>query len=115
MKNRKKEEELRLGPFNRAGLWTGAASDFVLLHSTGVWLGTWQNGQEAEWVRAMSESEDADHPRFFVGADDGEGEELLDPGRVLGYDCLYENVEEEDADEEEYDSVCRINNSALQF
>ncbi|TSS11569.1 Inositol hexakisphosphate and diphosphoinositol-pentakisphosphate kinase 2 [Bagarius yarrelli] len=54
----------------------------------------------------MSESEDADHPRFFVGADDGEGEELLDPGRVLGYDCLYENVEEEDedADEEEYDS-----------
>lgn len=58
----------------------------------------------------MSESEDADHPRFFVGADDGEGEELLDPGRVLGYDCLYENVEEEDedADEEEYDSVCRI-------
>ncbi|XP_026996822.2 inositol hexakisphosphate and diphosphoinositol-pentakisphosphate kinase 2 isoform X6 [Tachysurus fulvidraco] len=52
----------------------------------------------------MSESEDADHPRFFVGADDGEGEELLDPGRVLGYDCLYENVEEEDVDEEEYDS-----------
>ncbi|XP_036451505.1 inositol hexakisphosphate and diphosphoinositol-pentakisphosphate kinase 2 isoform X6 [Colossoma macropomum] len=54
----------------------------------------------------MSENEDADHPRFFVGADDGEGEELLDPGRVLGYDCLYENVEEEDedADEEEYDS-----------
>ncbi|XP_060751169.1 inositol hexakisphosphate and diphosphoinositol-pentakisphosphate kinase 2 isoform X3 [Tachysurus vachellii] len=52
----------------------------------------------------MSESEDADHPRFFVGADDGEGEELLDPGRVLGYDFLYENVEEEDADEEEYDS-----------
>ncbi|KAF4081888.1 hypothetical protein AMELA_G00145410 [Ameiurus melas] len=54
----------------------------------------------------MSESEDADHPRFFVGADDGEGEELLDPGRVLGYDCLYENVEEEDEDEdeEEYDS-----------
>ncbi|XP_053097249.1 inositol hexakisphosphate and diphosphoinositol-pentakisphosphate kinase 2 isoform X4 [Pangasianodon hypophthalmus] len=54
----------------------------------------------------MSEGEDADHPRFFVGADDGEGEELLDPGRVLGYDCLYENVEEEDedADEEEYDS-----------
>ncbi|XP_060764542.1 inositol hexakisphosphate and diphosphoinositol-pentakisphosphate kinase 2 isoform X2 [Neoarius graeffei] len=54
----------------------------------------------------MSESEDGDHPRFFVGADDGEGEELLDPGRVLGYDCLYEHVEEEDedADEEEYDS-----------
>ncbi|XP_072515712.1 inositol hexakisphosphate and diphosphoinositol-pentakisphosphate kinase 2 isoform X8 [Salminus brasiliensis] len=54
----------------------------------------------------MSENEDVDHPRFFVGADDGEGEELLDPGRVLGYDCLYENVEEEDedADEEEYDS-----------
>uniref|UniRef100_A0A8B9K157 Inositol hexakisphosphate and diphosphoinositol-pentakisphosphate kinase n=1 Tax=Astyanax mexicanus TaxID=7994 RepID=A0A8B9K157_ASTMX len=54
----------------------------------------------------MSETEDVDHPRFFVGADDAEGEELLDPGRVLGYDCLYENVEEEDedADEEEYDS-----------
>lgn len=62
----------------------------------------------------MSENEDADHPRFFVGADDGEGEELLDPGRVLGYDCLYENVEEEDedVDEEEYDSVCWIDNSA---
>lgn len=60
----------------------------------------------------MSETEDGDHPRFFVGADDGEGEELLDPARVLGYDCLYENVEEEDedADEEEYDSVCWINN-----
>ncbi|XP_062870663.1 inositol hexakisphosphate and diphosphoinositol-pentakisphosphate kinase 2 isoform X1 [Trichomycterus rosablanca] len=52
----------------------------------------------------MSENEDADHPRFFVGADDGEGDELLDPGRVLSYDCLYENVEEEDEDEEEYDS-----------
>ncbi|XP_030622913.1 inositol hexakisphosphate and diphosphoinositol-pentakisphosphate kinase 2 isoform X2 [Chanos chanos] len=48
---------------------------------------------------------DADHPRFFVGADDGEGDELLDPGRVLGYDCLYENVEEEEEeDNEEYDS-----------
>uniref|UniRef100_A0A8C1M907 Inositol hexakisphosphate and diphosphoinositol-pentakisphosphate kinase n=1 Tax=Cyprinus carpio TaxID=7962 RepID=A0A8C1M907_CYPCA len=44
----------------------------------------------------MSVHEDSDHPRFFVGADDGEGDELLDPGRVLGYDCLYENVEEED-------------------
>ncbi|KAM9456489.1 inositol hexakisphosphate and diphosphoinositol-pentakisphosphate kinase 2 [Clarias gariepinus] len=54
----------------------------------------------------MSETSDADHPRFFVGADEGEGEELLDPGRVLGYDCLYEHVEEEDedVDEEEYDS-----------
>lgn len=53
----------------------------------------------------MSGNEDADHPRFFVGADDGEGEELLDPGRVLGHDCLYENVEEEDEDaDEEYDS-----------
>ncbi|XP_026864814.2 inositol hexakisphosphate and diphosphoinositol-pentakisphosphate kinase 2 isoform X6 [Electrophorus electricus] len=54
----------------------------------------------------MSENEDADQPRFFVGADDGEGEELLDPGRVLGCDCLYENVveEDEDAEEEEYDS-----------
>ncbi|KAL2100250.1 hypothetical protein ACEWY4_004644 [Coilia grayii] len=48
---------------------------------------------------------DADHPRFFVGADEGEGDELLDPGRVLGYDCLYENVEEEEEDDdEEYDS-----------
>uniref|UniRef100_A0A8C2EIU3 Inositol hexakisphosphate and diphosphoinositol-pentakisphosphate kinase n=1 Tax=Cyprinus carpio TaxID=7962 RepID=A0A8C2EIU3_CYPCA len=50
----------------------------------------------------MSVHEDSDHPRFFVGADDGEGDELLDPGRVLGYDCLYENVEEED--DAEYDS-----------
>ncbi|XP_066567349.1 inositol hexakisphosphate and diphosphoinositol-pentakisphosphate kinase 2 isoform X2 [Amia ocellicauda] len=49
---------------------------------------------------------DADHPRFFVGCEDGEGDELLDPGRVIGYDCLYENVEEEeeDDDDEEYDS-----------
>ncbi|XP_067254509.1 inositol hexakisphosphate and diphosphoinositol-pentakisphosphate kinase 2 isoform X5 [Chanodichthys erythropterus] len=54
----------------------------------------------------MSVHEDLDHPRFFVGADDGEGDELLDPGRVLGYDCLYENVEEEDEDRDdaEYDS-----------
>ncbi|XP_051539191.1 inositol hexakisphosphate and diphosphoinositol-pentakisphosphate kinase 2 isoform X5 [Myxocyprinus asiaticus] len=54
----------------------------------------------------MSVNEDTDHPRFFVGADDGEGDELIDPGRVLGYDCLYENVEEEDeeGDDEEYDS-----------
>uniref|UniRef100_A0A9J8CJ99 Inositol hexakisphosphate and diphosphoinositol-pentakisphosphate kinase n=1 Tax=Cyprinus carpio carpio TaxID=630221 RepID=A0A9J8CJ99_CYPCA len=50
----------------------------------------------------MSVHEDSEHPRFFVGADDGEGDELLDPGRVLGYDCLYENVEEED--DAEYDS-----------
>ena len=35
-----------------------------------------------------------EHPRFFVGCDDAEGEELLDHGRVMGYDCLYENVEE---------------------
>lgn len=72
-------------------------------------MAPWQSRHEAQRVRDMSESEDADHPRFFVGADDGEGEELLDPGRVLGYDCLYENVEEEDedVDEEEYDSVCR--------
>lgn len=58
----------------------------------------------------MSVHEDLDHPRFFVGADDGEGDELLDPGRVLGYDCLYENVEEEDEDRDdaEYDSVCEI-------
>lgn len=71
-------------------------------------MAPWHSRQEAERVGDMSESEDADHPRFFVGADDAEGEELLDPGRVLGYDCLYENVEEEDedADEEEYDSVC---------
>ncbi|KAG5834155.1 hypothetical protein ANANG_G00258420 [Anguilla anguilla] len=53
---------------------------------------------------------DADHPRFFVGCDDGEGDELLDPGRIMGYDCRYENVEEEeeedddDDDDEEYDS-----------
>ncbi|XP_073686299.1 inositol hexakisphosphate and diphosphoinositol-pentakisphosphate kinase 2 isoform X4 [Garra rufa] len=54
----------------------------------------------------MSVHEDLDHPRFFVGADDGEGDELLDPGRVLSYDCLYENVEEEDEDRDdgEYDS-----------
>ncbi|XP_071371586.1 inositol hexakisphosphate and diphosphoinositol-pentakisphosphate kinase 2 isoform X2 [Centroberyx affinis] len=46
-----------------------------------------------------------EHPRFFVGCDDGESEELLEPGRVLGYDCLYENVEEEEEDEDEmYDS-----------
>ncbi|XP_052422688.1 inositol hexakisphosphate and diphosphoinositol-pentakisphosphate kinase 2 isoform X7 [Carassius gibelio] len=50
----------------------------------------------------MSVHEDSDHPRFFVGAEDGEGDELLDPGRVLGYDCFYENVEEED--DAEYDS-----------
>ncbi|XP_048875321.1 inositol hexakisphosphate and diphosphoinositol-pentakisphosphate kinase 2 isoform X4 [Brienomyrus brachyistius] len=47
---------------------------------------------------------DADHPRFFVGCDDGEGDELLDPGRHVGYDCLYENVEEEEDEDEEYDS-----------
>ncbi|KAK7126228.1 hypothetical protein R3I93_021573 [Phoxinus phoxinus] len=55
----------------------------------------------------MSVHEDLDPPRFFVGAEDGEADELLDPGRVLGYDCLYENVEEEDEerdDDEEYDS-----------
>ncbi|KAL0963178.1 hypothetical protein UPYG_G00350730 [Umbra pygmaea] len=45
-----------------------------------------------------------EHPRFFVGCDDNECEELLDPGRVIGYDCLYENVEEEDEDDEIYDS-----------
>lgn len=69
---------------------------------------------KAQRVGDMSETTDADHPRFFVGADEGEGEELLDPGRVLGYDCLYEHVEEEDedVDEEEYDSVCWIINSA---
>uniref|UniRef100_A0A672LG39 Inositol hexakisphosphate and diphosphoinositol-pentakisphosphate kinase n=1 Tax=Sinocyclocheilus grahami TaxID=75366 RepID=A0A672LG39_SINGR len=49
----------------------------------------------------MSVHEDFDHPRFFVGADDGEGDELLDPARVLGYDCLYENLEEEDEDGED--------------
>lgn len=50
---------------------------------------------------------DAEHPRFFVGCDDGEGDELLDPGRIMGYDCLYENVEEEEEgdEDEEYDSV----------
>ncbi|XP_041753310.1 inositol hexakisphosphate and diphosphoinositol-pentakisphosphate kinase 2 isoform X7 [Coregonus clupeaformis] len=42
-----------------------------------------------------------EHPRFFVGCDDNEGEELLDPGRVMGYDCLYENVEEEEEEEED--------------
>ncbi|XP_073672182.1 inositol hexakisphosphate and diphosphoinositol-pentakisphosphate kinase 2 isoform X6 [Paramisgurnus dabryanus] len=54
----------------------------------------------------MSVNDDTDHPRFFVGGEDGEGDELLDPGRVLGYDCLYENVEEEDEDDDddEYDS-----------
>ncbi|XP_076875785.1 inositol hexakisphosphate and diphosphoinositol-pentakisphosphate kinase 2 isoform X13 [Brachyhypopomus gauderio] len=63
-------------------------------------------GQFERGRTTMSENEDADQPRFFVGADDGEGEELLDPGRVLGYDCLCRNLEEEDedADEEEYDS-----------
>ncbi|KAM3874341.1 inositol hexakisphosphate and diphosphoinositol-pentakisphosphate kinase 2 [Diretmus argenteus] len=48
-----------------------------------------------------------EHPRFFVGCEDAEGEELLDPGRVLAYDCLYENVEEEEEDEDDdemYDS-----------
>uniref|UniRef100_A0A673H7R8 Inositol hexakisphosphate and diphosphoinositol-pentakisphosphate kinase n=1 Tax=Sinocyclocheilus rhinocerous TaxID=307959 RepID=A0A673H7R8_9TELE len=55
---------------------------------------------------SMSVHEDFDHPRFFVGADEGEGDELLDPARVLGYDCLYENLEEEDEDRDdaEYDS-----------
>ncbi|XP_029566298.1 inositol hexakisphosphate and diphosphoinositol-pentakisphosphate kinase 2 isoform X10 [Salmo trutta] len=58
----------------------------------------------------MSKGGDApdggEHPRFFVGCDDNEGEELLDPGRVMGYDCLYENVEEEEEDEDDemYDS-----------
>uniref|UniRef100_W5MRW4 Inositol hexakisphosphate and diphosphoinositol-pentakisphosphate kinase n=1 Tax=Lepisosteus oculatus TaxID=7918 RepID=W5MRW4_LEPOC len=49
---------------------------------------------------------EADHPRFFVGGEDGEGDELLDSGRVMGYDCLYENVEEEEEgdEDEEYDS-----------
>ncbi|KAK6316448.1 hypothetical protein J4Q44_G00139720 [Coregonus suidteri] len=42
-----------------------------------------------------------EHPRFFVGCDDNEGEELLDPGRVMGYDCLYENVEEEEEEEDD--------------
>uniref|UniRef100_A0A671RIC2 Inositol hexakisphosphate and diphosphoinositol-pentakisphosphate kinase n=1 Tax=Sinocyclocheilus anshuiensis TaxID=1608454 RepID=A0A671RIC2_9TELE len=50
---------------------------------------------------SMSVHEDLDHPRFFVGADDGEGDELLDPARVLGYDCLYENLEEEDEDRDD--------------
>ncbi|XP_067114838.1 inositol hexakisphosphate and diphosphoinositol-pentakisphosphate kinase 2 isoform X6 [Osmerus mordax] len=45
-----------------------------------------------------------EHPRFFVGCDDAEGEELLDHGRVMGYDCLYENVEEEEDEDEMYDS-----------
>lgn len=60
---------------------------------------------------AMSKGGEApdggEHPRFFVGCDDNEGEELLDPGRVMGYDCLYENVEEEEEDEDDemYDSV----------
>ncbi|CAL8234945.1 unnamed protein product [Boreogadus saida] len=46
-----------------------------------------------------------EHPRFFVGCDDAEGEELIDPGRVMGYDCLYEDVEEEEEDDDEmYDS-----------
>uniref|UniRef100_A0A671RJ45 Inositol hexakisphosphate and diphosphoinositol-pentakisphosphate kinase n=1 Tax=Sinocyclocheilus anshuiensis TaxID=1608454 RepID=A0A671RJ45_9TELE len=52
-------------------------------------------------VVSMSVHEDLDHPRFFVGADDGEGDELLDPARVLGYDCLYENLEEEDEDRDD--------------
>ena len=47
-----------------------------------------------------------EHPRFFVGCDDAEGEELIDPGRVMGCDCLYEDVEEEEEDDDEmYDSV----------
>ncbi|XP_059905800.1 inositol hexakisphosphate and diphosphoinositol-pentakisphosphate kinase 2 isoform X16 [Gadus macrocephalus] len=46
-----------------------------------------------------------EHPRFFVGCDDAEGEELIDPGRVMGCDCLYEDVEEEEEDDDEmYDS-----------
>ncbi|XP_041089189.1 inositol hexakisphosphate and diphosphoinositol-pentakisphosphate kinase 2 [Polyodon spathula] len=39
-------------------------------------------------------------PRFFFGCEDGEGDELLDPGKVC--DCLYEHVEEDD--DEEYES-----------
>lgn len=62
-------------------------------------------------MSAGGERPDAsEHPRFFVGCDDAEGEELLEPGRVLGYDCLYENVEEEEEDEDDdemYDSVSR--------
>jgi len=49
-----------------------------------------------------------EHPSFFVGCDDGEGEELMDPARVLAYDCLYEDVEEEEEDDDElYDSVSK--------
>ncbi|KAJ8338897.1 hypothetical protein SKAU_G00356830 [Synaphobranchus kaupii] len=55
---------------------------------------------------SAGEPDNADHPRFFVGCDDGEGDEPLDPGRIMGYDCLYENVEEEEEgdEDEEYDS-----------
>lgn len=68
-------------------------------------------GPQPQHGPAMSKGGDApdggEHPRFFVGCDDNEGEELLDPGRVMGYDCLYENVEEEEEDEDDemYDSV----------
>lgn len=53
---------------------------------------------------SVSEAE-GDTPRFFFGCEDGEGDELLDQGKV--YDCLYEHVEEDDDDDdEEYESVC---------
>ncbi|KAK6492779.1 inositol hexakisphosphate and diphosphoinositol-pentakisphosphate kinase 2-like isoform X1 [Huso huso] len=51
---------------------------------------------------SVSEAE-GDTPRFFFGCEDGEGDELLDQGKV--YDCLYEHVEEDDDDDdEEYES-----------
>uniref|UniRef100_A0A673I7V5 Inositol hexakisphosphate and diphosphoinositol-pentakisphosphate kinase n=1 Tax=Sinocyclocheilus rhinocerous TaxID=307959 RepID=A0A673I7V5_9TELE len=44
-------------------------------------------------VVSMSVHEDFDHPRFFVGADDCEGDELLDPARVLEACCYLQPPE----------------------
>ncbi|XP_039614830.1 inositol hexakisphosphate and diphosphoinositol-pentakisphosphate kinase 2 isoform X2 [Polypterus senegalus] len=49
---------------------------------------------------------DGDSPRFFVGCEDGESDELLDPVKLESHDYCYGNPEEEedDDDDEEYDS-----------
>uniref|UniRef100_A0A8C4RZS8 Inositol hexakisphosphate and diphosphoinositol-pentakisphosphate kinase n=1 Tax=Erpetoichthys calabaricus TaxID=27687 RepID=A0A8C4RZS8_ERPCA len=49
---------------------------------------------------------DGDSPRFFVGCEDGESDEILDPVKLESHDYCYGNPEEEedDDDDEEYDS-----------
>ncbi|XP_029428464.1 inositol hexakisphosphate and diphosphoinositol-pentakisphosphate kinase 2 isoform X7 [Rhinatrema bivittatum] len=55
---------------------------------------------------AMSVSAtESDTPKFFVGGEDGEGDEILDPAEVFenADECLSEEIEEDD-DDDEYDS-----------